>query len=631
MRKNLYFFVLLFFIAFNSFSQQDLEQIKLYYQSADSGESQLKSVFYVLKNDPAILKGPYTSFYEMGAVKSEGNYDKSQPIGLWKFYFENGGVRMTADYRDNRMIYWKFFYENGSLKTEGLMNDQNKEGPWLVYYENGQIKAKGNYKSNLKEGDWVYFYEDGTNKGKASYVAGSGKYSEYYLNGTLKMEGPTFNNVSEGIWTYYYPNGSIQAKGYESDGIKNGNWTFYYKNGQVSGKGNYINGKQQGEWEYFYENGVVSTKGTLSKGIRDGDWQMFYPSGSYRGGGKFANGNGYYKEFFESGNLKVEGEVKNDQNNGLWKYYVQDGTLEGECNFVEGQGLYTGYYANGTKKVEGELLNGEKIGVWKLFDENENLIGFYKTYQGVDSSNYSVIPPLDSIETVVKVDSVPAKQDTLNADKKYEYTHLPSFRVRKRHKSKIRNFNPKVNEYKNFIVGFNPLGLVDNQIPIYFEYYIQERLGTNLSYSLTRFPYFVNHRLSGPEEVTLSGFSASIGERLYSLNRDIGMLFVGIGFQFNTNKYSSKPDVNNPGFDGKKDLFVKNNEFELLVSIGDRILRLPYRKGPTFDVYLASGIGYRDQTRNFENNSYYNSLFSNIKSTKLYIPIHIGLSFGYLF
>ena len=36
-----------------------------------------------------------------------------------------------------------------------------KTGPYFYYYENGKVKITGNYKDNMKSGEWKYYDEKG--------------------------------------------------------------------------------------------------------------------------------------------------------------------------------------------------------------------------------------------------------------------------------------------------------------------------------------------------------------------------------------------------------------------------------------------------------------------------------------
>lgn len=623
-----------------------LKPIKLYYSFEDTLKRKIKASFFVKEDNPAILEGPYVSFYENGQMKSEGQYKNSKPVGEWIFYFENGNPHMKGIYEKKDSVYWYYYYEKGTLRNEGVIQNNVKQGVWKYYYENGQLKAEGFYDKNIKDQNWKYYYEDGILKANATYANGRGSYTEYYPSGKIKVTGPTYKNVGEGIWTYYHKNGNIEAKGYESNGVKNGIWTYYYPNGQIKSKGNYINGKQNGEWKNFHENGTLSSTGNQTYGFRDGKWTFYYSNGIYKGEGSFKGGNGYYKEYYEKGNLKVEGAVKNDKNQGLWKYYSEDGSLEGECQYQDGVGEYVGYYENGNPKVKGTIENGEKTGIWKLYNIEGDITGYYKTYNETSheplytGNNDSVYHLKDTVakanlDTALNVsvqitDSVLV--DSVKKKKKYDYSVLPSYNYKARKKSKIRNYNPKYNEYRNFIIAINPLGLVNDRLPIYIEYYIQERLGYNFQQAYIHDPFFSNHGKAGYEDLTLKGLTFSVSERLYRRNRDYGMLYGGFGVQYNNLKYTSKPLPSEKELPNDSELNLTNHEMELLLYVGDRIVNRPDRRGPTFDIYLAMGIAYRYQDNDYNTaNNYYSSLFNDIDKQGFYIPIHVGLSIGYLF
>ncbi len=123
------------------------------YQYHDS--SQPRFIAYAnppKRNDKGRLQapvwdGPFKMFNKSGIVLQEGNKENGVEKGHWKYYYEDGKLRMEGSYIQ--------------LKEENDFLRGYKNGPWKIYYPNGRIKAVGEYKSGEKIGVWKFYDENG--------------------------------------------------------------------------------------------------------------------------------------------------------------------------------------------------------------------------------------------------------------------------------------------------------------------------------------------------------------------------------------------------------------------------------------------------------------------------------------
>ncbi|MFN8309804.1 MAG: hypothetical protein U0T73_07565 [Chitinophagales bacterium] len=89
--------------------------------------------------------------------RTEYNYVAGRKNGVCKDYYENGKVKLEAQFADNtRNGSYKEFYENGNEKSQMNYNLGILEGPATYYSESvsGKITAKGEYQSGRREGAW---------------------------------------------------------------------------------------------------------------------------------------------------------------------------------------------------------------------------------------------------------------------------------------------------------------------------------------------------------------------------------------------------------------------------------------------------------------------------------------------
>lgn len=568
-----------------------------------------KEEFFVSKKNPSTLDSTYTSWYQNGNLQIKGNYQRNKATGTWYYFYQNGNLQMKGDMADNvHNGFWEYYYENGNISMKGSLKDGKKEGDWEFFYENGGKKCSGNYKNDQRQGLWKYYYEDGNFKAEASFENDRGTYKEYYENGKVKSEGDIVDGKSSGIWKYYYENGRLKGEGFEKDGQKEGLWKFYHKNGELASEGLFVKGKEEGNWKYYHESGVLSSEGKHKEGEKDGFWKLYYNNGALKGETEFKNGEGVYKEFYENGKLKIEGYIKSGKNDGSWKYYYEDGRLEGNCHFTNGKGYYKGYYPDGSHRMEGLLVDGQKAGVWTLYKDDGSIAGYYKTFY---QDSIPVMTPVEIPDTLAKAKRTPSEKPVL-----------------KLRKPKHRIFSAKVNELKAVIVSTNPLAPLFGEVPLNFEYYLQERLGHELNFTWINFPLLNKAELN---EAATKGFSVHFRQKVYQPDQDMGMFYIAHEFRYSFLDYSMRFLDTNQAIAQQVPLLARERLYEYSFIVGNRIMKDAHKKGYTIDVFVGLGVGYRTTYRNFPNEDYYNKPFDVVKKSNIAVPFRLGLNFGYAF
>jgi uncharacterized protein len=577
--------------------------VKTYY---DDAEKLIKESYHVSSSSQE-LNGIYTSYYFSGKIKSKGLYQNNQAVGPWEYFYENGNLKMKGELKENSNFgLWEYFYENGNLSMKGNLFDGMRQMEWTFYYESGSVKSQGKFLDNKKVGIWNYFYEDGSLKAQAFYENGKGLYREFYTSGKLKMEGQNVEGKSDSLWIAYYENGRIQSRGYYQEGLKHGLWTYYYPNGNVSAQGFYQEGYTNGEWTYFHKNGTKSSQGVEKGGLKDGYWKLFHENGEFKGEGNFTKGEGKYQEYYENGRLRVNGILRNDKSIGKWYYYYEDGTLEGTCDFVEGVGDYTGYYEDGSLKMEGRIINGQKQGIWKLYDKAGKIVGYYKAILENEKPIFKVVS--DTLQV--------AHHERTDYDK-------PEFRFKTR---RSKYFDPRINEFRSVIGALNVLPMPLGKIPVSFEYYMQERLGYELTFTYIRRPFFVNNANVSLEKPFNRGIGVSLRQKFYQPDEKWGMLYYGHEVSFTSLIHSANIED-----DASVIRRIHSNEerLEYLVIAGNRLIKDAGKPGVTFDLFVGAGLGLRLYRPGFSGDPSYERVFANVPKSRITFPIRFGVAIGY--
>ncbi len=580
----------------------------------DTQNTLLKEVYFITDSITVKLTGPYTSYFINGAIEKEGFYRNNYPDSIWTYYYESGVTKMKGVLKNgSNHGLWEYFFENGKLSMAGMIIDSKREGTWKYYYENGSLKSQGDYLGDTKVGIWNYFYEEGEIKAQAFYKEGKGLYKEFYNDGMLKAEGMNIDGQSDSTWIFYHENGKIKAKGNYKLGKRVGPWIYYHDNEVKSAEGNFTEGKKEGKWIYYHENGEVSSEGALREGKKEGYWKIFNEDGIFKAEGIFEQNDGDYTEYYESGKVKVEGKILNGKNHGLWMYYYEDGSKEGECEFSNGSGEYTGYYQDGSIKMKGKIIDGVNVGVWELYKGNGELAGYYRPYYEDNAPVYKLVEK-----------KKPERGDYIK----------PAYKFKS---YKSRYFDPVINEYKGIVIATNPMATFIGQLPVSVEYYIQERLGYEVLFTIFRDPFYNSSANIQLNEVYNRGFNVGLKQKYYHPEGSFGMFYFGHEVRLTSLKhYANVIDSMSLAYAENK-INTKETRFEYALFVGDRWMRLfgeRYKNnsiGFTVDAYVGFGFGYRLYEEEYPNNPEYDQIFSDINDAKFVITPRIGFNLGFVF
>lgn len=128
-------------------------------------------------------------YYPNGKIKEEFQVkNDSIKNGNYKDYFENGELKTSARYRDNKLTDSVFiYYPNGKLKNFARFSDGVQNGETLSFYQNGRIEYfdvlnGGNIRSSInysEKGRLIYYklYDHLNNLGLLLKYENNSKYN----------------------------------------------------------------------------------------------------------------------------------------------------------------------------------------------------------------------------------------------------------------------------------------------------------------------------------------------------------------------------------------------------------------------------------------------------------------------
>ena len=166
-------------------------------------------------------------------------------------------------------------------------------------------------------------------------------------------------------------------------------------------------------------------------------------------------------------------------------------------------------------------------------------------------------------------------------------------------------------------------------IPFTFEYYLQERLGYELQYSIIRDPFFTSDRNVRINEIYERGYSLAIRQKLYHPDRRLGMFYLGHELRFTTVDHFVNI-VDSLGIINSSVIGADEKRFEYSLLAGYRFVKDAAGTGITIDAFIGVGIGYRDFNKDYPEIEEFEEIFKDLEKDKLSIPFRFGINIGYM-
>jgi len=179
--------------------------------------------------------------------------------GPWKTYYNNGKIRYTGYFEDDKPVGEMRRYYPGGLLQAIMVFERNSNVSYAkLFNENGRILAEGKYDGKMKDSVWNYYSSfDGHLAMRESFNLGkrNGVSLKYYPDGNISEIIEWYNDLQHGKWEQYYENGNIRLRSSFIEGKRDGDFESFYSGGRSSITGEYKDGVMTGIWTYFKENG----------------------------------------------------------------------------------------------------------------------------------------------------------------------------------------------------------------------------------------------------------------------------------------------------------------------------------------------------------------------------------------
>jgi len=198
----------------------------------------------------------------------------------------------------NSQDVYQEFHENGQLKFEVPLIDGKKEGLGKTYFDDGELKIEAQYKNDQLNGRLVQYYygrtikevnyKDGKLDGYAIYYSPAklptkegtykdgkmhGKWKIYEDNGCLRFEYTYQNDIKEGPYKVFYCSGELETTAYWKDGLPMGLMVSYNKEGDTVGVGLWT---IRDGVRTFLEDTSYTSKGKPSFTVEEDNGKYYY-------------------------------------------------------------------------------------------------------------------------------------------------------------------------------------------------------------------------------------------------------------------------------------------------------------------------------------------------------------------
>lgn len=323
----------------------------VFYQENGNNGKWLKIDF---ESEIKLPKSISTYFFSNGNRYAELKVIDSFPNRIIKFFNKEDKLTKTDIYKSNSIVntiykngYYKSYHSNkGSLRFEGLIKDNKRQGKWKSYRKDG------------KAIDQIIEYNNDTLHGLKE---------DYWEKGNLKSRTHYINGKQNGKTYHYYENGKILEESCFNKGKRHGTISKYYPNGKLQSKCNYWNDIVKDTCRVYYENEKLKSLAIIKLDtITSISNRVLY-------------------EYYQTGVLKKSTETKDQQPNGKIKTYYKNGNISREYNQVNDiiNGEIIEYHKTGGIKSIGYIRNNLYQNSIKNFNEKGELFSTIIIENGV--------------------------------------------------------------------------------------------------------------------------------------------------------------------------------------------------------------------------------------------------------
>lgn len=232
-----------------------------YYGKADKKEGIKKNkdiilsfdrIGFQLTSDDKMYKTKfYASFDEEAAFYSELENIESAAEELYYSEIDSGKFKVTLTTKDFlKGGAVRVYYEDSiTLKAEGRVVNGKVEGLWRSYYESGGIKSTVTYQNGFANGVAFFYFDNDRQTTRVELTFEddkiNGQYREFYENGNRKAMLEFSEDSPDGDAEFYYDSGVIKIEGQYEKGVKKGKWKHFTETGQLISKEKWKKEKQQ--------------------------------------------------------------------------------------------------------------------------------------------------------------------------------------------------------------------------------------------------------------------------------------------------------------------------------------------------------------------------------------------------
>jgi antitoxin component YwqK of YwqJK toxin-antitoxin module len=121
----------------------------------------LRKHYFVLRKDKKKIHGPLIYYHSNGNKKLEMAFIEGDKHGIIKGYrWKDSSIFFSGLYEnDLRQGTWKYFGNDGRLKIEGNYIDNKKSGKWTIH-ESDSVRIEYNYSDDLKNGPYLVYFNN---------------------------------------------------------------------------------------------------------------------------------------------------------------------------------------------------------------------------------------------------------------------------------------------------------------------------------------------------------------------------------------------------------------------------------------------------------------------------------------
>lgn len=155
--------------------------------------------------------GLWQEVHDDGTPKVQGQVQRGQRVGMWRWWQPDGARRAEARYEAGTLAGEALIFgEAEQVETRVSFRGGRRHGSFTSHWPSGYKRWDGAYDESMRDGPWCAFGDRGLLLGCNTLRRGEGDWIDWSPSGAIIAAGPLVEDRRHGAWSSWYEEGALR-------------------------------------------------------------------------------------------------------------------------------------------------------------------------------------------------------------------------------------------------------------------------------------------------------------------------------------------------------------------------------------------------------------------------------------